>query len=200
MSDKELWLLLRQGDAQAFETIYKLYAKTLHKYGMRFGLDTAQVSDCLHDIFVEIWRKRSELTADINNINFYLIKSLRRRLLRINQQQQNITLLDSFTDNNLDFELAHDTLIIESETTQERYTLLNNAFNQLSSRQREALYLRYYQNLSYQEVAQIMDLEQQSAYNLIFRGIEALRKSLGGLWFLLIFSFLYIFFNQVSKY
>ncbi len=179
MSDKELWLLFRQGDRQAFETIYELYAKDLHKYGTRFDLDAAQVSDCLHDIFVEMWQRRSELTADINSIRFYLIKSLRRRILRAAQKRQKTTLIDTFTDTGLDFELSQDTLIIENETTQERSALLTKALNQLSPRQREALYLRFYQDLSYQEVAQIMDLEQQSAYNLIFRGIEALRKYLG---------------------
>ena len=178
-NDKALWQSLRNGDNKALESIYKLHVKELHRYGMRFSVDEAQVSDCLHDVFVEIWQKRAVLTEDINNIRFYLIKSLRNRLLRRLDNQKRTVLTDDISTYDFEFESAHDTFLIQDEETQQRFLELNRAVSTLSTRQREALFLRFNQNLSYQEVAHIMNVEQQSAYNLIFRAVESLRKHFG---------------------
>jgi RNA polymerase sigma factor (sigma-70 family) len=177
--DKALWRSLKNGDDKALASIYKLHVKELHRYGMRFSLDESQISDCLHDVFVEIWQKRNELTQDINSIRFYLIKSLRNRVLRYLTNQKRMVLTDDVTPYHFDFEQAHDVDLIKDEETQQRSTKLNQAISTLSTRQREALFLRFNQNLSYEEVAQIMGVEQQSAYNLIFRAVEALRKHYG---------------------
>jgi RNA polymerase sigma factor (sigma-70 family) len=176
LEDKDLWQLLRTGDAQAYEKIYKTHAHALHRYGSRFGLDESQVSDCLHDLFVAIWQKKTDLTPQITSIRFYLIVALRRRIIRLVAQQKKIILSDGFNDKDLDFELSQDMHIIHKENTEAQTLQLNNALNQLSPRQKEALFLRFYQDLSYQEVAQILNVEQQSAYNIIFRGVESLRK------------------------
>ncbi len=73
-NDKALWQSLRNGDSLALETIYKLHVKALQQYGVRFAVDESQITDCLHDLFVEIWQKREQLVENIENIRFYLIK------------------------------------------------------------------------------------------------------------------------------
>jgi RNA polymerase sigma factor (sigma-70 family) len=176
--DKALWHSLRQGDMKAFETIYKVHVKALHHYGMRFSLDETHISDCLHDMFVAVWQKREQLAQDMGNIRFYLIKTLRHRLLRYMDTQKRTILTDDMSNYKFDFESPHEANLIDDEDTKERTTQLNKAIENLSTRQREALFLRFYQNLSYQEIANIMNVEQQSAYNLIFRGVEALRKQM----------------------
>jgi RNA polymerase sigma factor (sigma-70 family) len=178
-NDKVLWRSLKSGDNKALENIYKLHVRELHLYGMRFSLDEAQVSDCLHDVFVEVWQKRAELTPDINSIRFYLIKSLRNRLLRYISNQKRVVLTDDITPFNVDFEPSRDMGLIRDEETEQRLVELNQAISTLSARQREALFLRFNQSLSYEEVAKTMGVEQQSAYNLIFRAVEALRKHYG---------------------
>jgi RNA polymerase sigma factor (sigma-70 family) len=175
-NDKALWQSLKNDDRQALAIIYQYHVKELHRYGQRFSLDEALVSDCLHDVFVELWQKRAQLTAEIDNIRFYLIKSLRNRLLRLLDKHKRTVLTEDMADYTFDFAPASDVLLMDEEETQQRTNQLNQALNNLSMRQREALFLRFYQNLSYNEVAEIMNLEQQSAYNLIFRGVESLRK------------------------
>jgi RNA polymerase sigma factor (sigma-70 family) len=175
-NDKTLWQSLRNGDNQALATLYKRHVKELHRYGRRFSLDESVVNDCLHDVFVEIWQKRAQLSPEVSNIRFYLIKSLRNRLLRTLENQKKVVLSDEMSAYNFDFEPAHDVILIQNEVEKQSYDQLNQAIDTLSARQREALFLRFHQNLSYDEIANIMAVEQQSAYNLIFRGVEALRK------------------------
>ncbi len=177
-TDQELWHTLIKGETNALETIYVLHIKELHRYGMHFSLDESHITDSLQDIFVELWQKRAQLTPDVSNIRSYLIKMLRNRLLRILEKQKKTILTDDISTYFFDFQGAHDLLLIQDEENLHRTTQLNTAIQTLSSRQREALFLRFYQNLSYEEVASIMNIEQQSAYNFIFRGVEGLRKLL----------------------
>jgi RNA polymerase sigma factor (sigma-70 family) len=175
-NDQTLWQSLKNGDNRALESIYKLHIKELHRYGTRFSLDESQISDCLHDVFVEIWQKRLELTPTIKNIRFYLIKSLRNRILRQLANQKRVVLTDDMGLYNFHFEDAHDSILVKNEEETQRNLKLNQAITTLSTRQREALFLRFNQSLSYEEIAHVMGVEQQSAYNLIFRAIESLRK------------------------
>ncbi len=190
--DKVLWQSLKNDDRQALAVIYKRHVKELHRYGRHFSLDEAEVSDCLHDLFVELWQKRAQLASDIDNIRFYLIKSLRNRLLRLADKQKRIVLSEDMANYSFDFERAHDVELMQNEDEQQQITQLNQALNSLSPRQREALFLRFYQNLSYDEVANIMNVEQQSAYNLVFRAVESLRKQFG-------FALLLIFVSTFPK-
>jgi RNA polymerase sigma factor (sigma-70 family) len=192
IGDNELWQKLRKGDEDALEILYKTHVKALHRYGSRFSLDESQVSDCLHDLFVYIWQRREELTPEIANIRFYLIKSLRNRIVRRLERDKKTTYSDAFLDDSLGFELSHDTFLIQNEESDQRNNQLNQALETLSTRQREALFLRFYQDLSYEEVAHILGVEQQSAYNLIFRAVEALRQRLKPvlIWLLLACSYL----------
>jgi RNA polymerase sigma factor (sigma-70 family) len=53
---------------------------------------------------------------------------------------------------------------------------LNKSINQLSDRQKEAIYLRYHQGLSVEQVAEVLNLNYQSTKNLLHRAILQLRK------------------------
>jgi RNA polymerase sigma factor (sigma-70 family) len=66
---------------------------------------------------------------------------------------------------------------------------LQEAFTYLTKRQREVLFLRYYENLSHQEIANVMALTPQSVYNLIHRTLSALKEHLSSR---VIFPFLVI--------
>jgi RNA polymerase sigma-70 factor (ECF subfamily) len=53
-----------------------------------------------------------------------------------------------------------------------------HAINQLSNRQKEIVYLKLYQQLSYEEVSEIMQINYQAARNLFYQAIKSLRELL----------------------
>jgi RNA polymerase sigma factor (sigma-70 family) len=55
---------------------------------------------------------------------------------------------------------------------------VQRALAELTPRQKEAIYLRYMNRMSYEEICQIMDMNYQSARNLIFRAVEKMRLAL----------------------
>jgi RNA polymerase sigma factor (sigma-70 family) len=69
-------------------------------------------------------------------------------------------------------------LIIESEMAEEQAHQLQEAMRELPDRQREALYLRYYQDMDYRDICAIMDINYQSVRNLVASAIRSLRRIL----------------------
>ncbi|RZK52474.1 MAG: sigma-70 family RNA polymerase sigma factor [Hymenobacter sp.] len=76
---------------------------------------------------------------------------------------------------------SHEEFLIAQQTDAEQGQRLLAALNQLSKRQREALYLRFFDDFSYERIAEVMALNIQSVRNLIFRALQVLRQVLASL-------------------
>jgi RNA polymerase sigma factor (sigma-70 family) len=68
--------------------------------------------------------------------------------------------------------------LIRDQLSEDQFKSLSAALNKLSSRQREAIYLKFYQKLSSQEIADTLQIDINSLYNLISKAIEALRQAI----------------------
>jgi len=85
----------------------------------------------------------------------------------------------------LEFSVEHE-LIDDDYATKEKVIHLNKLLNELPSRQKEALYLRYHQGLTVEQIAEMLDVNYQSASNLLHRGLLSLRKEWKGTFSLLL--------------
>lgn len=176
-SSEGLWKRFCSGDSDALGIIYDLYIDDLFHYGMHFCGDRESVKDSLQDLFQILWCDREHLSQEVSNIRYYLLSSLRRRLLRSltkeRRYQKNI-----YTS--YDFELIppQEESIIQDEIYHELAAQLRDGITHLSRRQREAIYLRFYQNLSYEEVANLMSMKVDSVYNLVSKAVGLLKKML----------------------
>lgn len=174
MSDKKIWNNLRNGDQKALEEIYRTYFSELYSYGKKLSRDENTVEDCIQELFVEIWNRRDKL-SETDAIKPYLFVSLKRKIFHT------IKKLRKSTDTELeekyfDAELSIDEILIAKETTNEQKSNLKSAFAELSDRQKEILYLKYYSEMDYEEISNIMDMNYQSARNLVHRAIQKLTK------------------------
>lgn len=190
MTDRELWQQLRDGREPALEQIYRAHVDALLAYGRMFSPDGGLVEDCVHDLFVELWRNRQGL-GDNDSIRPYLLVALRRKIVR--KLQRRAKRLDDRSPEEVPFEagLTVEDRITRSEASREQSRRLQAAFAELSRRQREAIYLKYYHGLDYEEICEVMGLNYQSARNLVFAGLKALRRLLGAWagWTLLCWKF-----------
>lgn len=174
MSDKKIWNNLRNGDQKALETIYRTYFSELFSYGKKLSKDENTVEDCIQELFVELWNRRDKL-SETDAIKPYLFISLKRKIFHT------IKKLRKSTDNELeeryfDVELSIDEILISKETSTEQRNNLRSAFDELSDRQKEILYLKFYSEMDYDEITSIMDMNYQSARNLVSRAIQKLAK------------------------
>lgn len=170
----ELWKKCYEGDKFAFAEIAEHYYSSLYHYGTRFTADRDLIKDCIQDLFLEIWEKRESL-IHILDIKPYLFQSLRNNLIRKVRRQSvfsDITEKEDETVGDSSPEL-HWILAETDNLTKER---LRQTIELLPKRQREALYLKYYENLSYEEIAKIMGLHRQAVANYLQYGIQKLRE------------------------
>jgi RNA polymerase sigma factor (sigma-70 family) len=136
------------------------------------------VLDCLQELFALLWDRRERL-SEVTCVNYYLFKSYRRLLM--NKLTLGKKFLISLSDKEayeFDFTPSTEDALIEEEWEIERNRKVRNSLNGLTKRQREAIFLKFFNQLSYHEVAAIMDLHVDSVYNLISKSIDILRKRL----------------------
>ena len=174
-SDIALWNQLRLGDEEAFSSLFERYYSTLVNYGKTLMTGEDRVKDCVQDVFVDIWTYRYKLNEAIV-VKAYLLSSVRKRIARLHHREHifsNIKHIDSLE---FLFDFSIEDRLIADETTAKKVEQLNKSINQLSDRQKEAIYLRYHQGLTVEQVAEVLNLNYQSTKNLLHRAILQLRK------------------------
>lgn len=172
-TDRELWLLLRFSNKEAFALIYKRHIQTLYNFGLKLTSDKELISDTIQDLFTEFWEKR-HTTKEVSYLKIYLIKAFRYKLLRAVTKKNKKGRLLSFEE--LFLEIPDE--IKEEESAIERKQLLKEHLKILTERQREVIHLRYYHNLTNDEIAEIINVNYQSVSNILYRAITKLRKKL----------------------
>lgn len=177
-SQGDLWERFQKGDRDALGKIYRNHLDFLYNYGMHFCLDSERVKDCLQDLFRDLWLEREHLTTRVQNIRYYLLSSLRRRLLRSLQKERRYQ--SDLPDDSFDFELipSRESAMIADEIYNDQRVKLQQGIATLTRRQREVIYLRFYQGLSYSEIARIMVMKVDSIYNLISKAIGLLKSTM----------------------
>ncbi|WP_063826413.1 RNA polymerase sigma factor [Dyadobacter beijingensis] len=176
-SDAALWQGFYQGDADSFEALATHFYPVLLRYGVRLVRDKDFAHDCLQDFFIDLWGRRARL-ENIRSVRTYLLLSYRRRLFR-EMQSNGWYKFASELDENLEFDgqFSIEIQLIESETKDENLKKLHHHLSLLTKRQREAIYLRFNQELNYDEIAAIMSINHQSAVNLVYEALKFLRKA-----------------------
>jgi RNA polymerase sigma factor (sigma-70 family) len=182
-----LWIRFKSGDRDAFSQIYSRYVGILYNYGFRIVSDSTLVQDAIQDLFTDLWSMRKNL-ANTTSIKYYLFRSLRRKIHRLVETEN---LSESFLDTDdmsiLPFTLSAETVRIENETMLEQIQTLQKAMLDLPQRQLEAIRLRFFEGFELHEVAEIMQMNEQSVRNLLHRSIRKLRLSFDLLSVLLLF-------------
>ncbi len=173
----QLWEAFREGDARALSTLFEIYYDALYCYGLKLTGDQELVKDCIQDLFQKLWRRRTGLRA-VQVVKAYLFKALRRHLGdQTKLLRQHRHLLPTYTDS-FEVTYSHEEFLIAQQGDAEQSSRLLAALNQLSKRQREALYLKFFDGFSYERIAEVMSLNTQSVRNLVFNALQTLRKVL----------------------
>lgn len=174
-NDNELWSRLLKGETEALDRIYKLHFGSLFQYGMRLLQDEDQVKDSLHNLFVKLWENRKSLNQT-DQIRYYLISSLRNIITnhRIKETRYERVIADDETVFDLKFTIESE--YIRREEITEKTIRLSQAMNKLTPRQKEIIYLKYFEEMDYMQIAGILDLTIKGAYKLSARAHEALRE------------------------
>lgn len=182
MSDRNvqlisLWQSFIEGDKDAYSLLYRQYHPRLYNYGRKFTSDLVLIEDNIQDIFVKFWIGKEKLHK-IESFHSYLFVSFRHALVKSIQQQE-AERSKIINEENISFnlEISIDQVIIDREQLSEQHLLLTNALKNLSERQKEAIFFLFYENLSYKEVAEILNISTKATYKLVARALSELRSN-----------------------
>lgn len=174
-NEADLWTSFTDGNEEAFSLIYKKNYAKLYSYGVSLGLGDETVRDIVQELFVKLYTN-PHLIKNTSTILSFLLVSVRNaaanhvkyRNRHVNYQQfDNFEFPYCIENNHL--EDKEELSIIKAK--------VDAVLKSLTPRQKEIIYLRFLQQMEYDEIADIMNLTEQAARNLVYRAIEKARKS-----------------------
>lgn len=169
----ELWNGLRAGDVNALKELYNSFYHYL--FTSSFAVCTRRdiVKDSIHEAFISIWINRDKLPP-VTSVGGYLQTCVRRKMIDALQKEAPHEQVLPIPDDTLQ-ECSYEEVIIafqEQETTRQT---LKEALSHLTTKQKEAIRLRFFENKSYEEIAQLADCEPRTIYNRMYEAVERLR-------------------------
>ena len=170
-----MWKRFLSGDNAAYCWLYNEYVQILFRYGSRFTSDCELVKDCIQDLFTTLYKNRKCLGPPPANVKVYLFVSLKNNLLRALYRQSKY---DSMEQEMVSFllEPTVEEQFIDNESDRNRQNLIEKILSVLTPRQKEIIYYRYIQELDFEEICTLMQLNYQSAQNLLQRSIKKIRE------------------------
>lgn len=155
------------------------YFKALLNYGFKFVKDDAFVKDCIQEVFIDLWNSRQRVAEPVH-VKAYLLVSLRRKIIR---NRRSIRLADDLAiaigdDYAFSIEFSPEWWMIQEETLARKAQLVSEMLDALPVRQREVIYLKYYQELSREEISAMLSITPQTVSNLLQMAYGQLRKRL----------------------
>lgn len=164
-----------QDNFKEYTALYKENIHDLFSYGQSLTSNREILKDAIQDIFYKILVNPNSL-KDVDNIKYFLFKALKNKLIDIFKAEIN----QESICKQLDFKVIDVTILdvlIEEEERIEISKRVKYMLEKLTPRQREAIYLRYMHNMEYDEIANLLNMNNpKSARNLVSRAIIQLRK------------------------
>lgn len=172
-----LWQKIRKGDKEALFVLYDDMYFHLVRYGLSVYADSDLVKDCIGQLFLKLWDNHATLN-NVENVRSYLFTSLRRTIVDyLNAAGRAASvMLDIHEEEGT--EASYEEIIIARERDEEINRDLRDALNTLSPKQIALIRMRFFENLSYKEIAHLNSQSVKTSYNTIYDAIKVLRLKL----------------------
>lgn len=173
----QMWRESQQGDSVAFRHLADRLYRTLFNYACHFTGNREFIKDSIQELLILVWRKRERIQMEF--VSLYFLKALRNQLI---QEYRRSGSSGPFADID-DFGHLSDYRTIEGEIMEnEAYSRdqyrVRSAIDELPKRQREAVFLKYYEGMDNEKIAELMQINKQSVANLLFRALTAIKAQL----------------------
>jgi len=173
------WEAMCMGEKDAFLNLYKGLYRNLAGFGLRVYGDSEMVTDTLNQVFLELWEKHDKLPR-VEQVESYLRTILKRKILKriAHEQRLNKAISVIVTEDEALLEMPYEELIVKIQSDELVKNSLLAALEKLTPQQRKLIQLRFYDGLSYEDVAKRTQLTVRTAYNTIYSALKFLRTQL----------------------
>ena len=164
LSDEDLMELYRQGDQHAFDELYKRYERKAYGYLQKRIQDPQAVSDIFQSAFLKLHKSKHQFNS-IFMFAPWLFTVIKTSLLDWQKNSENKIVRIEMDDN----------LVVENSSLQ-RPTIDKRDISQLPRDQRSAVEMRYFEDLSFEEIAERLETSPANVRKLVSRGVSNLRS------------------------
>lgn len=182
MTDEDLYKRMASGEVNAFNQLFKRHYEKLVRMLYKKCFDLNLAEDIVQNVFIEIWSKKEERVAP-NSVGAYLATSVRNRYIDHFRKEK---ILDNKKTAYVQQSLNFSILSPEEELlSQENLANIYQKIEQLSFKTRLIFKLNRFENKSYSEIAEELDVSVKTIEYHISKAIRFLRKAIFLYFFLL---------------
>lgn len=158
MADEALALLYVGGDNRAFDELLARNQKKLYNYILFVVCDPERANDVFQETFVKVITRLQEgKYSDSGKFSFWLSKIAHNVIMDNYRQQRGEHIVDANKDNDLNKLNTQDLMEMNRENEFVNTQIMEDVrllMDTLPAPQREVVYMRYYQNMSFKEIAE----------------------------------------------
>lgn len=166
---------LRKDDEKALGYLFNAFYNKLYRIGLKWCLDSDVTEDSIQLIFSDLWKYRHSL-SDIQSFEAYLKSSLKKRIFKELQKVNSVEKVNwEDAENFILSTQSYEEILIKQESDTYLKKQLHLALEQLSPRQKEIIVLKYFEELSFKEIAEKTGLQTDSIYKTLHEGIKKLK-------------------------
>lgn len=171
---REWWLAVVESNAACLGHIHSALFPGLYNYGLKLLGDDSLAQDALQELFIKVWNKRRQI-GELEKVKPYFFTAFRRQILNqlrdLKLKQLKIKLYQQ-----PDIGFSQEEIVIRKEEDQQLRSTIAKLLNELPPRQKEVIYLHYFEGLSLQQIADVLGINHQSVMNIRQRALVKLRS------------------------
>ncbi len=169
------WLLALEGDTHAFQSIHGELFRGLYDYALKLLQDGELANDAVQELFVKVWVKRSVI-GPLQKVKPYFFTAMRRQILnQLRDLHLRALRIGGLPRPDIDF--SPEEIVVRNEEYLSLQAKIAAVLNELPKRQKEVIYLHYFEEMEYTQIAAIMGIHYQSVLNLTQKALQKLRSA-----------------------
>lgn len=170
-SDEFLFDLVKTGDRNAYAEIYDRYKGILYVHACRMLKDNDEAEDVIHDLFAVLWARKETLVLN-KELRYYLYAALRNRIFKMmSHKKRDDNYRASLPDAMDETESNADHLVRQNLLSM----LIEKEISCLPRKMREVFELSRKSNLSHREIAEQLEISEQTVRKHIQHSLKILR-------------------------
>jgi len=174
LSDKELSLAISNGSHEAFSRFFDIYEKSIYGFLYNMLRSREEAEELLQVVFMKIWENRSTINHELS-LEAYLYTIAKNSALNMLHQKVRKLLFEQQLIDNFKVSEDGEASLIEKDLKRH----IDNLITHIPERRREIFKLRYEKELSYKEIAEQLNISENTVDTQIRNALNYLRQQLG---------------------
>jgi RNA polymerase sigma-70 factor, ECF subfamily len=171
--DKELYLKLKTGNEQAFQTLFRKYYSALCRFANQYLKDGELAEETVQDMFVKIWEKRETLNIE-TSVKHYFFRSVRNHCLNQIQHEKIKKQYASQVIETAQHEIEAEQYFLEVDLIRR----IEKSIDSLPPKRKEIFRLSREEGMKYKEIAETLDISIKTVEAQMGLALKHLREEL----------------------